>query len=53
MIGGIDTFMDSFCGGDLFAVWFVCSVVPATLVGFAWFSCLLNLAQLSFENLRP
>lgn len=51
MIHGTDAVMDSFCSGDLPVVWFVYSVVPAPLLGFAWFSCLLDLAQLSFEDL--
>lgn len=43
--------MDRFCSGDLLIVWFVYSVVAAPLVGFAWFSCFLHLAQMSFEDL--
>lgn len=46
MIHGTDAFMDSFCTGDLLIVWFVCAVVPAPMVGFEWFSHLLDLAQL-------
>lgn len=43
--------MDSFCSGDLLIAWFVYSVVPAPLVGLVWYSCLRDLAQLSFEDL--
>lgn len=45
--------MDRFCSGDLLIVWFVCAVVPAPMVGFEWFSHLLDLAQLSSRIFSP